>query len=261
MNDSQLKPICEVLAGLTSGSQITHMFQALNLFCDLPVCDTKWKRLYNAIANSYNHTHTSDALIRIIEWMLNPARYIENQDTFYEARDLINKHLSFLGLELLPNGKVQEREVATTLEEANQTASRLKQDLFKFHIHPQIMAFCRPEIISENLFHLVFEAVKCVLNELRSISGLPDDGNTLVNKCFDGANPLVVMNKLSNQTEKSEHKGLQALLNAIVYLYRNPKAHFPKYLSSDDYQSTLEALIMISRARYTLDRCFRNNSR
>ena len=123
------------------------------------------------------------------------------------------------------------------------------------------MEYCRPEIISENLFHLVFEAAKCVLDELRNISGLNYDGNKLVNECFDGNNPRITLNKLSSDNEKSEHKGLQALLNTLVYLYRNPKAHQLKYFSEDTYLSTLEALIMISKARYALDRCAKNNTR
>ena len=99
------------------------------------------------------------------------------------------------------------------------------------------------------------------MEELRNLSGLNVDGNTLVNQCFDGKNPLIVMNRLSNSDEWSEHKGLQSLLNAIVYLYRNPKAHQLKYFSSETYQSTLEAMVIISRARYALEKCVRNNTR
>lgn len=261
LTENQLNPICEKLATLISGTKISYMLCSLNLPCELDERATKWRRIYNAIAINQNKTHTNDALIRIIEWIMEPSLYINNEEEFIESRDELNKHLSFIGLELLTNGKVQSRSVATTLEEANQTVSRLKCDLQKFNIHPQILAFCRPEIISENLFHLIFEASKCPLNELRSLSGLTDDGNTLVNKCFDGKNPLIVMNRLTTSDEISEHKGVQALLNSIVYLYRNPKAHQPKYFSSDNYQSTLEALIIISWARYALDHCSRNNTR
>lgn len=261
MTENQIRPICEKLAELTTGYKISNMLSALRLPCNLDERDTKWKRLFNAIALDSNKTNTNNALIKIIEWIMSPSAFIDDQDTFNENRDSLNKRLSFIGLELLPTGKIQSRSIATTLEEANQTVSKLKKDLQKFNIHPQILAFCRPEIINEDLFHLIFEASKCLLEELRNLSGLTTDGNTLVNQCFDGNNPLIVMNKLSTADEKSEHKGLQALLNAIVYLYRNPKAHHLKYFSSETYQSTLEALIIISRARYTLEHCFRNNAR
>ncbi|MCH3903158.1 MAG: TIGR02391 family protein [Limosilactobacillus oris] len=261
MTKNQLQPICKKLADLTTGTKITEMLYELNLPCNLDDRDTKWKRIYNAIAFNQNKTHTNAALIKIIEWIMTPPGYVDRQEEFTEAINDLNVRLSFIGLEILPNGKVQSRSVATTLEEATKTAGRLKSDLEKFKIHPQILAFCRPEIISKNLFHLTFEASKCLLEELRHLSDLNEDGNALVNHCFDGNNPLIIMNQLSNNNEKSEHRGIQSLLNTIVYLYRNPKAHKPKYLSSDTYQSTLEALIMISKARYALERCHRNTTR
>lgn len=261
MNENQLRPICEVLAQMTTGSNISYMLLSLGISCDLDDNATKWRRIYNAIVINWNKFHTNDMLIKIIEWIMSPALYIDKQERFNEGRDALNQRLSFLGLELLSNGKIQSRPVATTLDEANQTINKLKRDLQRFDIHPQILTFCRPEIINEDLFHLIFEASKCLLEELRNLSDLTTDGNTLVNQCFDGNNPLIVMNKLSTDDEKSEHKGLQTLLNAIVYLYRNPKAHHLKYFCDDTYQSTLEALIIISRARYALGKCFRNNAR
>ena len=261
INSNQIRPICELLGNLTTGHKISTMFFELNIECSLDERDTKWRRLYNAVVMGFNKNNSLQTLINIIEWIMQPSLYVDNQITFNESRDDLNKRLSFIGLELLPTGKVIARSVATTLEEANETVCRLKNDLMKFSIHPQILAFCRPEIIHEDLFHLIFESSKCLMEELRNLSGLNVDGNTLVNQCFDGKNPLIVMNRLSNSDEWSEHKGLQSLLNAIVYLYRNPKAHQLKYFSSETYQSTLEAMIIISRARYALEKCVRNNTR
>lgn len=261
MNENQLRPICQKLADLITGSNITRMLDALQLPCELPHNATKWQRIFNAVVTHRNSTGSNMALTTIIEWIMTPSNFMENQLTFYEALNELNPLLSFVGLEVKQDGKVYHREIAKTLDEANRTISRLQQDLKKFDIHPQILTCCRPEIVSQNLFHLTFEASKCLMETLRGISGLTTDGNSLVNQCFDGNNPRIVINKLSTNDEKSEHKGLQSLLNAIVYLYRNPKAHTPKYLSNDSYQSTLEALIIISRARYALDNCARNNTR
>ena len=261
MNENQLRPICQKLGNFITGINISRMFIALHLTCDLDANATKWKRIFNAIAIYQNHTHDDAALKAITEWIMAPSNFMEHQLTFYEALDELNPLLSFVGLEVKQDGKVHRREIAKTLDEANQTISRLQQDLKRYDIHPQILACCRPEIVSQNLFHLTFEASKCLMGTLREISGLTTDGNSLVNQCFDGNSPRIVINKLSTDDEKSEHKGLQSLLNAIVYLYRNPKAHTPKYLSHDSYQSTLEALIIISRARYALENCARNNTR
>lgn len=261
MNENQLRPICQKLSNLITGSNLSRMLEALQLPCDLDNQSTKWKRLFNAIVIHQNHAHNDEALRKITEWIMSPVNFVDNQPAFYNALAELNPLLCFMGLELTTDGKIHNCKVALTLEEANLTINRLQQDLKRFHIHPQILICCRPEIISENLFHLTFEASKCLMEKLREISGLKTDGNTLVNQCFAGSNPLLVMNTLSTQDEQSEHRGLHALLNTIVYLYRNPKAHTPKHLSSDTYQSTLEALIMISRARYALEHCARNNTR
>lgn len=163
MNENQLRPICEVLAQMTTGSNISYMLLSLGISCDLDDNATKWRRIYNAIVINWNKFHTNDMLIKIIEWIMSPALYIDKQERFNEGRDALNQRLSFLGLELLSNGKIQSRPVATTLDEANQTINKLKRDLQRFDIHPQILTFCRPEIINEDLFHLIFEASKCLL--------------------------------------------------------------------------------------------------
>ena len=214
MTGNQLHEICKVLGEATTHAEISHMLATLNLVYPL-TDETRWARIYNAIVKNQDKIQPKTTLIQIIEWIMSPSLYVDKQDDFIKTVDNLNKRLSFIGLKLLPTGKVINSDhIATTLED-----------------------------------------------NLRSISGLQYDGNTLVNRCFDGKNPLVVMNKLSTENERSEHKGLQSLLNAIVYLYRNPKAHYPKYFSDDTYQSTLAALILISQARYALERCFRNNCR
>lgn len=135
MTKNQLQPICKKLADLTTGTKITEMLYELNLPCNLDDRDTKWKRIYNAIAFNQNKTHTNAALIKIIEWIMTPPGYVDRQEEFTEAINDLNVRLSFIGLEILPNGKVQSRSVATTLEEATKTAGRLKSDLEKFINH------------------------------------------------------------------------------------------------------------------------------
>lgn len=260
MDSNNLESICKPLGDITTGSKLTHMFESLGL-SNTDENGTKWKRIFNSLSEDWNVTHSYDKLIKVIEWIMSPSLHTDEKAKYEETRDRLNVALSFIGLKLLENGKVIHRQKVETIDEALETVKRLKSDLQKFNIHKEILEFCKPEIISEDLFHLVFEASKCVLQKLRDISGLDTDGNKLVNQCFDGNNPLVFMNTLRTDDEKSEHKGLQALMNAIVYLYRNPKAHHLRYLSVDTYQTTIEALVMISRARYALEHCQRNNPR
>lgn len=56
MESNQLRAICETLASLTTGTNISNMLSSLNLQCNLDERDTKWKRLFNAIALNCNET-------------------------------------------------------------------------------------------------------------------------------------------------------------------------------------------------------------
>jgi len=257
-----IEEVSRILAEHTTGTKITNMLQNLNLY-DVQLNDypsiTKWIRLQNAISDSQNKTGNGNALIKVIEWIMDPVRFLNtNENEYRSCCNTINALISFDGIELNNRGKIVVTKKATNFSEAYQKATTLKKDLEPFNIHKQILAFCRPEIIAENYFHLIFEASKCLLSELRFISGLQIDGNNLINQCFDGNNPLIIMNRLSTEDEKSEHKGLQSLLNTVVYLYRNPKAHNPKFFSIDSKEDTIAAILMISKARYMLDSCSRN---
>lgn len=260
-----IEKISRILAEEITGSKITNMLQNLYLE-DSPKTifglASKWERLYYAIVVSQNNTHSGDALLQIIEYIMDPVNFIGSAPgKFRNAIAELNAVLSLNGLEVNDSGKIRPTKKSTTFSQAYEKAANLKKDLQAFHIHPQVLAFCRPEILQENYFHLVFEASKCLFVELQALSRLTIDGNKLVNECFDGKNPLIVMNKLTNNNDWEEHRGLQSLLNTIVYLYRNPKAHNPKIFSEDSKEDAITALLIISKARYLLESCFLNVTR
>lgn len=262
-NANTIEQISRVLSGYITGSKITNMLEEFHI---RPIDDsektTKWVRLYNAIVQNQNNTQKGSALIQTIEYIMEPVNFHNmSSEEYMKIRNKLNQLLIFAGLSLNENGTVSTVQKASTLLEAQSRTQGLLKALKPFHIHPQILRYCRPELLQENYFHLIFEAAKCVLDELRIISGIDKDGNMLVNECFDGNNPLVVCNRLETTNEKEEHKGLKALLNLIVYWYRNPKAHNVKFFSVDSELDAVTALIIISKARYLLAQCFRNPSR
>lgn len=81
MNHNQLQAICEALASFTTKAKITDMLSYLNLRCNLDETAPKWKRLFNAIANDWNKTKSTNALVKIIEWIMTPSLYADNQET------------------------------------------------------------------------------------------------------------------------------------------------------------------------------------
>ncbi len=68
-------------------------------------------------------------------------------------------------------------------------------------MHPDVLAFCRAELLQQNYFHAVLEASKSVSDKLRNLAGLTtggaSDGTRLVDAtCFPAASPQIRFNDL-----------------------------------------------------------------
>jgi len=74
----------------------------------------------------------------------------------------------------------------------------------------------------------------------------------LVDRVFSVERPLLAMNSLRIETEKSQHKGFAALLKGCFGVIRNPLAHEPKILWEDDAADYLSLLSLLHRK---LDDC------
>jgi uncharacterized protein (TIGR02391 family) len=70
------------------------------------------------------------------------------------------------------------------------------------------------------------EAYIRVIEKVKAVSGLFDDGDSLMNKAFgaDKQIPVIQFNSLSTEAERDEQRGIMYLFKGIVQL-RNSKAH------------------------------------
>src|SRR3546814_9789335 len=91
-------------------------------------------------------------------------------------RASLNMALSFAGLAVDETGELHAVDRAHTLTEAEHRAKELRADLQLRGVHPDVLAFCRAELIANNYFHAVLEAVKSIFDKLRLLTGLTDDG-------------------------------------------------------------------------------------
>ncbi|WP_243668601.1 TIGR02391 family protein [Methanoculleus chikugoensis] len=91
-------------------------------------------------------------------------------------------------------------------------------------IHPpEVPKYCRAELLQDNYFHAVFEATKGLAQRIRDMSGgVQADGAALVDRVFSIDRPLLVLNSLRTETERSEHKGFAMLLKGCFGAARNP---------------------------------------
>jgi uncharacterized protein (TIGR02391 family) len=91
--------------------------------------------------------------------------------------------------------------------------------------HPDVLRFCRAELVADNYFHAVLEATKSIADKIRSKTGLTDDMATLVDKTLAGDSPLLAINSLSTESQRSEQRGFVNLVKGTFGMFRNPTAH------------------------------------
>jgi uncharacterized protein (TIGR02391 family) len=116
-------------------------------------------------------------------------------------------------------------------------------------LHAEVLKYCRSELMQDNYFHAVFEAAKGLAQRIRDLSGEQADGAALVDRVFSVDRPLLAINSLQTETERSEHKGFAALLKGCFAAIRNPLAHEPKILwqGEDDAADYLSLISLVHR--------------
>lgn len=253
-----LEGLCKVIGDTSDGLTGTEIGQIL-LNSDIPDVEpqiTKWRRLFAAFADWQNKHQCSNHVLKFVQDALQPVRYIGKEEIFHNRRLEVNKRLAFIGVELTEEGKFRVVEKAKTIADAEQRASRLKHKLENRNVHSAIFEYCRAELLVENYFHSVFEATKSVADRLRQMTGLYADGNVLVEITFSTTNPLIKINNLVNDTDRSEHIGLCNLIKGIFGLIRNPTAHQPKIKFEISEEEALDILNTISYIHKRLDKAY-----
>ncbi|BEP54487.1 TIGR02391 family protein [Variovorax sp. V118] len=252
---SVLQAVCRVLGdtneGLT-GQEIGYVLTDMGIE-DPSADETKWKRIFNALVLQQNKHQFGNHVILFVNRAMAPARFIQKPQQFRHMQDGLNVALSLASYGVNDQGKVIRTASETTLSGAVARARRLKSILEDRGTHPQIFAYCTAELLAENYFHAVLEAVKSVAERLRQISGLTIDGAELVNQALSTKSPIVALNNLITDTEVSEQKGISNLLLGLFGSIRNPTAHAPKVTWPMPEQDALDIFALVSFVHRKLD--------
>jgi uncharacterized protein (TIGR02391 family) len=252
---SAVEEICKVLADAVTGPQIPNLIAPLKVPeepGDGP--GTKWKRLYNAVVARQNKSQDGKALIRLVMEVMAPVRFGSTAE-FGAVRTRVNERLLLNGFEVRDDGKVIKAQAAKTVGEAQQRADDLRAELGRRDVHPDVLAFCRPELVQQNYFHAVLEAAKSVADKLRTLTGMSGDGSRLVDAlCFPAASPRVRFNSLVTEWERSEHTGIAFLMKGLFSTFRNPAAHAPKVAWATSRSDALDMLTLASMLHRRLDK-------
>lgn len=255
---SELEAACKVLAETSTGlkgDEIGAILSDMRLD-DLDKGITKWKRLFNALAYAQNKHQVGNHLIMFINRAMDPIRYVSTSDLFAIRRDCLNIALAFCGYHVREDGKVAHTTRESTLSGAQARAGKLKGLLESRHTHPEVFLYCRAELLQDNYFHAVFEAIKGLGQRIRDMSGLKSDGAELVSVAFSTKSPIIALNSLSSETEISEQKGVATLLIGVFGAVRNPIAHAPRATWAMPEQDAVDMFSLVSYLHRKLDSAF-----
>ena len=211
---------------------------------------TKKHRIYNAFVESQNTRQARTHILGFIRKAMSPARYAQQPDRYEPMRAKLNKALAFAGLEIDQAGTLSSTTAATTLPEAQRRADELRGDLQARGVHPDVLVYCRAELLADDYFHAVQEAVKSVAAKLRNRTGLSYDGSALVDRALGGEPPVLAINDRRTPSQLSEQSGFANLVRGTFGMFRNPTAHEARIhwpINKDDAEDLLTLVSMIHR--------------
>jgi len=251
-----LEKISKIFGELTTGYNLTRQFEQIGFQTVNDVAgETKWRRIEKQFSIYQRRTGCANHIVAFIEHFVMPVNFVGKADEFNKLRSELNTILAFDGITINEAGKCIVAPKATTLRQAMINTQLLKDRLEQLNIHPKIINFCRPDIVNEDYFTIILESSKCLYDEIRNLTGLVTDGNTLVFDAFNERNPMLVFSQMKDETEINEFTGYRQLLLSIGNLFRNPRAHTPKFYSYDNEDDCLQILHIISFALSKLSKC------
>jgi hypothetical protein len=122
---------------------------------DVASGETKWRRAYCALADRQNRDQKRNATLAFIRVAMKPARHLHRQERYEALRTHLNRALTVAGLAVQEDGELVSSDQARTLPEAERRAQDLRSSLEARGVHPDVLEFCRAELLADNYFHAV----------------------------------------------------------------------------------------------------------
>lgn len=262
LDETHLEALCEVLgetSGGLTGSEIGRYLQQCGIPDPSPSL-TKRYRLLEALREKQRQDRCANNVFAFIKKVMNPVLYHAMPDYYPAFRSRLNTPLAFCGYQVNERGDIVPVSAAQTLTEAEERAGRLQSELRRRQVHPDVLKFCRSELLQQNYFHAVLEATKSVSEKIRVKTGLPGDGGDLASKAFSLGQvgiPFLAFNSLQNDTEKSEQSGLMNLFIGMFGAFRNVTAHGAKISWNISETDALDLLTLVSLLHRRMDSAVR----
>jgi uncharacterized protein (TIGR02391 family) len=112
-------------------------------------------------------------------------------------------------------------------------------------LHPELLKVSRALFVDGHYAQAVEEGVKALINLVKGRSGCGErDGFALMMHVFDEQKPVLAINAMKTESEKSEQRGYRYILAGVCAAIRNPLAHGNKLLA--DELQVLHVLCVLS---------------
>lgn len=105
----------------------------------------------------------------------------------------------------------------------------------------------QPEYEAVNYTSAIKTAILYLTEEIRERTDLDSDGESLVTKAFSEKAPLIKINRLETESEKSEQIGFMNLLQGLYKAIRNPRNHNLKVDTKAECDELLTFINMLVR--------------
>lgn len=114
-------------------------------------------------------------------------------------------------------------------------------------VDADLRAATRSRFISTHYADAVEAGVKALNECVRGRTGLALDGDTLMTTAFSANSPLLRLNRLRSDSDKSEQRGHMMMCQGVVAAWRNPRAH-----SSQFEDSPLNTIMMLEHVQHLM---------
>ncbi len=251
LSSAQITHLAKLLDGPTGGELRRELVE---LRLPMGTESTKWRMLRESFELAQRRDGHSGSVLRFVKQALDPAHELA-AGSLSGLRTSINEILLLSGLELLDDGRLVPRRASRTADDARARADALRAKLTARRVHPDVLRYCRAELLGRNYFHAVLEASKSVSAKIRTKTGLQSDGAQLVDEAFTLKNnlPPLAFNSLQTPSERSAHSGYAHFARGVVGAFRNPTAHDAKIEFSLTEEDALDMLATISMVHRRLD--------
>ena len=247
------KALADTEYGFT-GSELEVLLKQYD-FADENPTMTKYKRLYNSFVERYNREKSCNSIYMFIQKCMDPARGLVDEEKYAKRRMETNKILMLKGIEIDDGGNFRTVQKAQGVSDVTRRTRELRQKLYGYGAHQYVLQCCKEELLAEDYFQAVQETAKSLCDRVREMTGLPEDGNELIQTAFSNKNPYIAFNSLRTSSEQNQQNGLKEMILGIIHMVRNVTAHELRIRWDIDEAAAVEMLQQISFLHKYLDQC------